>query len=361
MSGNSTGTLFKVTTFGESHGRAIGAVIDGCPSGLLLAEDDIQPELDRRRPGQSAVTTDRREEDTVRILSGVFEGRTTGAPICLVAENRDARSADYEALKDIYRPSHADLTYEAKYGVRDWRGGGRSSARETFARVAAGAVAAKFLRERYGISVISYVESMGEIAPSITMETVTREQVEESIVRCPDRDGSREMGILVSRLKEEGDSVGGVIRCLIRGVPRGVGEPVFDKLHADLGKGMLSINAVKGFEIGSGFDGCRLRGSEHNDEFEAEADGTIRAKTNRAGGVLGGIASGETIWMRIGFKPTATIRIAQETVSVQGKRVIVEGNGRHDPCVLPRAVPVVDAMASLVIIDHLLRYLAYRK
>lgn len=361
MSGNSTGTLFKVTTFGESHGRAIGAVIDGCPSGLLLAEDDIQPELDRRRPGQSAVTTDRREEDTVRILSGVFEGRTTGAPICLVAENRDARAADYEALKDIYRPSHADLTYEAKYGVRDWRGGGRSSARETFARVAAGAVAAKFLRERYGISVISYVESIGEIAPSISMETVTREQVEESIVRCPDRDGSRKMEILLSQLKEEGDSVGGVIRCLIRGVPRGVGEPVFDKLHADLGKGMLSINAVKGFEIGSGFDGCRLRGSEHNDEFEAEADGTIRAKTNRAGGVLGGIASGETIWMRIGFKPTATIRMAQETVSVQGKRVIVEGNGRHDPCVLPRAVPIVDAMASLVIIDHLLRYLAYRK
>jgi chorismate synthase len=358
MSGNSFGQLFRISTFGESHGGAVGVVVDGCPPGLALSEPDIQVELDRRKPGQSELTTPRKEEDTIKILSGVFEGHTTGTPILILANNKDVRSEDYEELKNLYRPSHADFTYQAKYGRRDWRGSGRASARETLARVAAGAIAQKYLREKLGIEILSYVEQVGSIKTEIRSSHVNRKMIEANIVRCPDADVASKMIELVKQVQSEGDSIGGIIRGVIKGAPKGLGAPVFDKLHADLGKAMLSINAAKGFDIGNGFDSVHLRGSQHNDPFELREDGAIHPSTNNAGGVLGGISSGESIFFRVAFKPVATISKEQDTVSVAGERVKLSAAGRHDPCVLPRAVPIVDAMAGLVIMDHYLRHVA---
>ncbi|MCB9644289.1 MAG: chorismate synthase [Myxococcales bacterium] len=360
MPGSSWGHMFRISTFGESHGGAVGVVVDGCPAGLELSEADIQPELDRRKPGQSHITTPRKEEDQIHILSGVFEGRTTGTPILMLAHNKDARSQDYHHLLSLYRPSHADFTYEKKYGVRDWRGSGRASARETLARVAAGAVAQKYLRERHGITFLSYVQQVGSILADIPLGSVTMEQVESNIVRCPSSSDAQKMISLIEEVKADGDSIGGVVRGEIRGVPVGLGDPVFDKLPADLAKAMLSINAVKGFEIGSGFAGVALRGSEHNDPFGADETGQIRPITNHAGGTLGGISTGELIHFRVAFKPVATIGKRQHTADKAGVMVELEASGRHDPCVVPRAVPIVDAMAALVIMDHLLRHQATR-
>lgn len=361
MVGNSFGHLFRITTFGESHGGSVGVVVDGCPPGLPLTEADIQPELDRRRPGQSALTTPRNEEDEIHILSGVFEGKTTGTPILLLAKNKDTRSQDYNDLHKLYRPSHADYTYAAKYGIRDWRGSGRASARETLARVAAGAIAKKLLHERLGVEIVSYVSQVGPIKSTMAPEAVTREAVEGTPLRCPDATKVPEMIALIERLRDEGDSIGGVISSVIRGVPAGLGEPVFDKLHADLGKAMLSINAVKGFEVGSGFRGVELQGSQHNDPFYIDEAGNTRTRTNHAGGVLGGISNGEEIFFRVAFKPVATISKAQTTVTLEGDETRFEAKGRHDPCVLPRAVPIVDAMAALVLVDHYLRQVALSK
>ncbi len=358
MAGNSFGQAFKITTFGESHGGAVGVVVDGCPPGIVLSEADIQPELDRRKPGQSSITTPRNEADQITILSGVFEGRTTGTPICMLAHNKDARSGDYNELHKAYRPSHADFTYDAKYGFRDWRGSGRASARETLARVAAGAIAKKYLREQAGIEFLSYVEQVKDIKASVDFTTVTAEQIESNIIRCPDQKAAVAMIKLVEEIKEQGDSVGGIIRGIIRGVPAGLGEPVFDKISSELGRGMLSINAVKGFEIGSGFEGILLKGSEHNDPFALGKDGGVQIKNNRAGGSLGGITTGADIYFRVAFKPVATIGAEQDTVSCDGKAIKLAGTGRHDPCVLPRAVPIVDAMAALVIMDQFLRHKA---
>ncbi len=358
MPGNSFGQLFRITTCGESHGGAVGVIIDGCPPGLELSEADIQADLDRRKPGQSAITTPRKEADTIHILSGVSDGATTGTPILLLAYNKDARLEDYAALRNLYRPSHADFTYEAKYGIRDWRGSGRASARETLARVAAGAVAKKFLREKLGVIIFSYVEQVGDITASLDMEGVTREDIDKNIVRCPDPAVAEQMISLIEKVKNEGDSIGGVIKGVIRNVPAGLGEPVFDKLPADLGKAMLSINAVKGFEIGSGFAGVKLRGSQHNDSFYVDDSGRVRTATNYAGGTLGGISNGETIYFRVAFKPVATISKQQGTVNHKREAVTMQAAGRHDPCVLPRAVPIVDAMSALVIMDHYLRHKA---
>jgi chorismate synthase len=356
MSGGSVyGTLFRVSTFGESHGGAVGAVVDGCPPGLALSEADIQPDLDRRKPGQSDVTTPRKEEDAITILSGVFEGKTTGTPILLIARNKDARSDDYSVLKTLYRPSHADFTYSKKYGIRDWRGSGRASARETLSRVAAGAIAKKYLREHFGISFLSYVDQVGSITSSIDPLTVTPDEIESSITRCPDREVAPQMEALIREVQAQGDSIGGVIRGVVTGCPVGLGEPVFDKLHAELGKAMLSINAVKGFDIGEGFGAAHLRGSEHNDPFVRNSDGTIVPLTNRAGGVLGGISTGMPILFRVAFKPVATISLPQQTVTEEGNAITLEATGRHDPCVLPRAVPIVDAMAALVVMDMVMR------
>ncbi|WP_373531327.1 chorismate synthase [Vampirovibrio sp.] len=353
--GSSFGQLFRISTFGESHGGAVGVVIDGCPPGLPITVAEIQKELDRRRPGQSSITTPRNEQDQIHLFSGVMDGITTGTPIMLMAYNRDQKSDDYNNLKAVFRPGHADYTFQQKYGARDWRGGGRSSARETIGRVAAGAIAKKYLKEKLGIECLCYVEQVGAIGSSIDADTVTAEQVESNIVRCPDTAQAAEMICLIETVRDEGDSVGGVLKGLIRHVPVGLGEPVFDKLHADLGKAMLSINAVKGFEIGSGFAGVALRGSAHNDAFYHDETGRVRTRTNHAGGVLGGLSSGETIHFRVAFKPTSTIRKAQETVTQDNEATILEATGRHDPCVLPRAVPIVEAMAALVILDHYLR------
>jgi len=358
MSGNSFGHLFRISTFGESHGGAVGVVVDGCPPGLEISESDIQVELDRRKPGQSELTTPRKEEDTIKILSGVFEGHTTGTPILMLAHNKDVKSEDYNDLKDLFRPSHADFTYQAKYGRRDWRGSGRASARETLARVAAGAIAKRYLKEKLGVEILSYVEQVGGIKAEIAHSSVSSKMVESSMVRCPDSEMASKMIDLIKQVQSEGDSIGGIIRGVIRGAPRGLGAPVFDKLHADLGKAMLSINAAKGFDVGSGFGSIHLRGSQHNDPFEAKDDGTVHARTNNAGGVLGGISSGETIVFRVAFKPVATISKEQDTVSTTGTPVKLSAAGRHDPCVLPRAVPIVDAMAALVIMDHYLRHKA---
>ncbi len=358
MPGNSFGQLFRITTFGESHGGSVGVVVDGCPPGLEISEADIQKDLDRRKPGQSSITTPRKEEDEIRILSGVFEGKTTGTPILMLCNNKDVRPEDYEDFKDIYRPSHADYTFDKKYGLRDWRGSGRASARETLARVAAGAVAKKYLKEKLGIEFLSFVEQVAEIGSEVDLEKVSIEQIESNIVRCPDTQAAEKMIALIEKVRDEGDSVGGFIRGLIRHVPIGLGEPVFDKLHADLGKAMLSINAAKGFEIGEGFNSVHMRGSQHNDPFYIDGEGEIRIKTNHAGGVLGGISSGETIYFRVDFKPVSTIMVEQSTVSKDKKEVKVNYKGRHDPCVLPRAVPIVDAMAALVIMDHYLRHKA---
>lgn len=355
MAGNSFGELFKITTFGESHGGAVGVVVDGCPPGLEICEGDIQSELDRRKPGQSDITTPRKEEDSIHILSGVFEGFTTGTPIMMLAYNKDTRSEDYNHLHKLFRPSHADFTYLSKYGLRDWRGSGRASARETLGRVAAGAIAQKFLKESLGIEILSYVEQVGEIQSKVDYETVSGDQIEENIIRCPDQDAATKMIDLVRAVQADGDSIGGIIRGVIRNVQPGLGEPVFDKLHADLGKAMLSINAVKGFEIGLGFNAVHLRGSQHNDPFTVNAAGEVVTRTNNAGGVLGGISTGSTITFRVAFKPVATIAKEQDTVTLEGEPTKLAASGRHDPCVLPRAVPIVDAMAALVMADHVLR------
>jgi chorismate synthase len=354
MPGNSFGQLFRITTCGESHGGAVGVIVDGCPPGLEISEYDIQHELDRRRPGQSHITTPRNEADEIHILSGIFDGKTTGTPILLLAYNKDMRPQDYSELKKLYRPSHADYTYSQKYGMRDFRGSGRASARETLARVAAGAIAQKYLREHGKIQIVSFVEQVGDVFARVDLKKVSTKSVDATIVRCPDPKAAKKMIAKIEAVKKDGDSLGGVITCVIRNAPVGLGEPVFDKLSADLGKAMLSINAVKGFEIGSGFEGTMLRGSEHNDAW-MQVKGKPRTQTNHAGGVLGGISNGDDIYFRVAFKPTSTIMKAQKTVTTTGKTVTMQAAGRHDPCVLPRAVPIVDAMAALVIMDHLLR------
>ncbi len=358
MSGNSFGQTFKITTCGESHGGAVGVIIDGCPSGISITEAEIQYELDRRKPGQSKITTPRAESDIIHILSGVFDGVTTGTPILLLAYNKDARSEDYDELKKVFRPSHADYTYLQKYGLRDYRGSGRASARETLARVASGAVAKKYLKQKLGIEIISYVEQVGKIKTDIDYKNVTMNDVESNIIRCPDSAVANKMIDFIDKVKQSGDSIGGVIKCIIKNVPSGLGEPVFDKLHADLGKAMLSINAVKGFEIGSGFAGVELLGSVHNDPFTL-VDNKVRTKTNHAGGILGGLSNGEDIYFRVAFKSVSTINKLQTTLNLSNEEVELRAEGRHDPCVLPRAVPIVDAMAALVIIDHYLRQNSY--
>lgn len=358
--GNTFGRLFRVTTWGESHGPAIGAAIDGCPPRLALGVDDIQPDLDRRAPGQSRLVTQRKESDTVRILSGVFEGQTLGTPISLLIANDDQRSADYDEVREKYRPSHADYTYDAKYGIRDYRGGGRTSARETAARVAAGAVARKLLRDRYGVEIVAWVSKVGRLGATCDVETVTREAVEQTPIRCPDPAVATEMIAAVDAIRKAGNSLGGVVTCAARGCPPGWGEPVFDRLEADLAKAMLSLPATKGFEIGSGFAGTDLTGLEHNDEFYLEGQ-RVRTRTNRSGGVQGGISNGETIYFRVAFKPTATILREQRTVNVHGEETTLKGRGRHDPCVLPRAVPIVEAMTALVLADHALCQEARRR
>jgi chorismate synthase len=358
MSGNSFGQLFKITTCGESHGGAVGVIVEGCPAGLAISEADIQIELDRRKPGQSAITTPRNERDLIHILSGVFEGHTTGTPILLLCYNDDMRPEDYDELKKVYRPSHADYTYQMKYGRRDFRGSGRASARETLARVAAGAIAKKYLKEKLNIEILSYVEQVGELVADIDYKKVQLADIESNIIRCPDPVMAAQMIRLVEEVRDAGDSIGGVIKGVIRHVPAGLGDPVFDKLSADLGKGMLSINAVKGFEIGSGFAGVSLRGSLHNDPFVLE-EGQLKIENNRAGGTLGGISSGEDIYFRVAFKSVSTISKAQQTLNLENQPVELKATGRHDPCVLPRAVPIVDAMSALVIMDHYLRQRAY--
>jgi chorismate synthase len=349
---NSYGTLFRITTFGESHGPSIGVIIDGCPAGLPVDEAFIQSELDRRKPGQSKITTQRKEDDTFKILSGVFENTTTGTPIAIVIENQDQRSKDYSHLAEAFRPSHADYTYEAKYGIRDHRGGGRSSARETAARVAAGAIA-KLLLKKSGIEINAFVSCVGDIeAPHYTSLDLSK--TEDNIVRCPDAATAEKMIALIDQVRLDRDTIGGIVTGVIRNVPVGLGEPVFDKLHAELGKAMLGINAVKGFEYGSGFEGIKLRGSQHNDEFYQEGR-RIRTKTNRSGGIQGGITNGEDIYFNVAFKPVATIMQDQASVDKSGNEVTISGKGRHDPCVVPRAVPIVESMAALVMADFLLR------
>lgn len=348
---NTIGTRFRVTTFGESHGPSVGAIVDGCSSGLPLGVADIQSQLDRRRPGQSALTTSRDERDQARILSGVDQGLTLGSPIALVVDNTDSRSADYQAIQTVPRPSHADLTYRLKYGLTAASGGGRASARETIGRVAAGAVAEKYLTVKCGVQIVAWVSAVGEReAPDLTGEMLTRDQVDANAVRCPHAPTAREMAALIEAAKKDGDSVGGIITCVCRNVPPGWGEPVFDKLSALLARAMLSIPAAKGFEIGAGFAGARGRGSEQNDVFVLKA-GRLGTRTNRSGGIQGGISNGEPIVFRVAFKPTATIAREQDTVDYEGRPVKLRAKGRHDPCVLPRAVPIVEAMAALVLAD----------
>jgi chorismate synthase len=348
------GTLFKISTFGESHGPALGVIVDGCPAGLDFDTDFIQAELDRRKPGQSRITTQRREADEFEVLSGVFEGRTTGTPLAMVIRNEDQRSKDYGHIAQQYRPSHADYTYQAKYGLRDYRGGGRSSARETAARVAAGAVA-KLLLRQLGVTIQAYVSQVGTLKLETPYAELDLAKAEENAVRCPDPAMAERMFRYIDDIRKQGDSVGGVVSCVCTGVPAGWGEPVFDKLHAELGKAMLSINAVKGFEYGSGFAGTEQLGSAHNDAMYTDAQGRVRTRTNHSGGVQGGISNGEDIYFRVGFKPVATIMQDQESVDVAGQPVVVQGKGRHDPCVVPRAVPIVEAMAALVLVDFYLR------
>jgi chorismate synthase len=354
--GNTFGSLFRVTTWGESHGAAVGVVVDGCPPRLEIAAEEIQRELDRRRPGQSAITTQRREADIVEILSGVHEGKTLGTPIAMLVRNQDNRGGDYEEMKTKYRPSHADYTYQAKFGIRAWQGGGRASARETVGRVAAGAIARKVLRSAGAASVeiVAYVKQVQGLEVEVDTAAVTREAVEANIVRCPDVTVAKEMIALIDGARKAGDSLGGVVEVVARGVPAGWGEPVFDKLDADLAKAMLSLPAAKGFEIGSGFAGTRLSGIQHNDPFY-NGEGKVRTRTNRSGGVQGGISNGEEIVVRVAFKPTATILREQETVDELGNDTTIKARGRHDPCVLPRAVPIVEAMMALVLVDHFLR------
>ena len=356
--GNTFGELFRVTTFGESHGGGIGVVIDGCPPRIEISEAEIQRELDRRRPGQSKLTTQRKEEDRCELLSGIFEGRTLGTSIAILVRNKDARPEDYREMAQKFRPSHADYTYEAKYGIRNWQGGGRASARETIGRVAAGAIAKKTLSALYpDFELVAYVTQIHEVTAKIDRSTVTINDVERNVVRCPDAAAAKKMISLVEQTRDAGDSVGGVIECVARGVPPGLGEPVFDKLEADLAKSMLSIPAAKGFEIGSGFAATQMRGSQHNDAFETRA-GRIRTITNNSGGVQGGISNGEDIYFRVAFKPPATIALEQKTVTASKEETGLAARGRHDPCVVPRAVPIVEAMTALVLCDHALRHRA---
>ena len=356
VAGNHFGEAFRIATFGESHGPAIGVVIDGCPPGIPFDLQAIQAELDRRRPGQSAIVTQRKEPDQVEVLSGVFEGRTTGTPLAMVIRNADQRSRDYGHIADKFRPSHADFTYHAKYGLRDYRGGGRSSARETAARVAAGAIARTWLAEQ-GVSVKAWVDAVGGLRLEKAYQDLDLDLVESNPVRCPDAVMAGRMEDLIREVRKAGDTIGGTVSCVCTGVPAGWGEPVFAKLHADLAGAMMGINATRGFEYGSGFAATEMRGSAHNDLFETE-DGEVKTRTNRSGGVQGGISNGMDIYFRVGFKPVATIVEAQNSVNEAGETVVVEGKGRHDPCVVPRAVPIVESMAMLVLMDHALRYRA---
>ncbi len=347
MAGNSFGKIFKLTTFGESHGAAIGGIIDGCPAGLSLDFEAINFEMQRRKPGQSAIVTQRKEEDEVTYLSGIFEGKTTGTPIGFTIKNNDQKSQDYSHIKDIYRPSHADFTYDKKYGIRDYRGGGRSSARETACRVVAGAIAKQLLND---IKITAYVSSVGEMELKKHYSELDFSEIEKNPVRCADAEIAVKMESYIKSIRKEGDTIGGTITCVIQNVPVGLGEPVFDKLHAELGKAMLSINAVKGFEYGSGFAGTVMKGSEHNDIFNEDGS----TKTNHSGGIQGGISNGEYIYFKVAFKPVATIMQKQETIDSKGEKATAEGKGRHDPCVVPRAVPIVEAMAALVLADFYL-------
>jgi chorismate synthase len=350
--GNSFGKLFKITTFGESHGAALGVIVEGCPAGLQIDPDQIRDEMQRRKPGQSKITTQRKEEDEIQILSGVFEGQSTGTPIGIVIPNSDQKSKDYTHISDKFRPSHADYTYFEKYGIRDYRGGGRSSARETAARVAGGAIAKQFLATK-GVSIQAFVSQVGDLSLQKNYTELDLSQAEENIVRCPDPATAEKMIELIDSVRLERDTIGGVVTCVIKNTPVGIGEPVFDRLHAELGKAMLSINAVKGFEYGSGFEGVKMRGSQHNDAFVKEGD-NVHTITNHSGGIQGGISNGEDIYFRVAFKPVATIMQDQESLNEAGETVIVSGKGRHDPCVVPRAVPIVEAMAALVIADYVL-------
>lgn len=354
---NIFGQLFRIATWGESHGGGVGVVVDGCPPRIELSEADIQPDLDRRRPGQSKIVTPRKEPDRVQILSGVFEGKTLGTPISMWVRNEDARPEAYTEMETKFRPSHADYTYQAKYGIRNWQGGGRTSARETIGRVAAGALAKKVLRERYGVEVLAYVKQVRDVVAQVDPERVKFKDVESNIVRCPDAATAEQMIQLIEKMRKAGDSVGGIVEGVARGVPPGWGEPVFDRLEADLAKAMLSLPASKGFDIGSGFDGISMTGREHNDPYRM-VKGKVRTTTNRSGGIQGGISNGETIYFRVAFKPVATIMHEQDTVDVELKNTTLKGRGRHDPCVLPRAVPMVEAMTALVLIDHALRHKA---
>ena len=348
MAGNSIGTLFRLTTFGESHGVAIGGVIDGCPAGVKLDIEKIQQDLDRRRPGQSAIVTQRKEPDTVEFLSGIFEGQSTGTPIGFVIKNANQKSKDYSHIKDTYRPSHADYTYDEKYGVRDYRGGGRSSARETACRVVAGSIAKQLLNS---LQFNAYVSTVGHIELNKKYQELDFSEVEKNPVRCPDPAKAKEMETYIKEIRSSGDTVGGIVDCVIQNVPKGLGEPVFDKLHAELGKAMLSINAVKGFEYGSGFAGTTMKGSEHNDQFNQDGS----TKTNLSGGIQGGISNGMDIYFRVAFKPVATLMQKQQTINSKGEQVYMQGKGRHDPCVVPRAVPIVEAMAAIVMADYFLQ------
>ncbi len=351
--GSFFGRVFRISTWGESHGGAVGAVLDGCPPRIEISEEEIQKDLDRRRPGQSIITTQRKETDTVNILSGVFEGLTLGSPISMMVKNQDAKPQDYSEIQNAYRPSHADYTYDAKYGIKDYRGGGRASARETIGRVAAGAIAKKMLRVRCGVEILAYVRQVHTIKANINPQDVQYDQVEETIVRCPDLETAEKMIEHINDMRKQGNSVGGIVECVIRNSPVGLGAPVFDRLEADLAKAMLSLPATKGFEIGSGFSAIEKTGVEHNDTFYFSG-GRFRTRTNRSGGVQGGITNGEDIIFRVAFKPTATILKPQKTVNPDGEETILKPRGRHDPCVLPRAVPIVEAMAALVMADHYL-------
>jgi chorismate synthase len=347
MAGNSYGNLFKLTTFGESHGEALGGIIDGCPPGIDLDLEAIRQEMQRRKPGQSTIVTQRKEEDEVQFLSGIFEGKTTGTPIGFIIPNTNQKSKDYSDIKDTYRPSHADYVYEKKYGIRDYRGGGRSSARETASRVVAGAIAKQVIKN---IKINAFVSSVGEIFVDKPYQDLDFSLIESNAVRCPDQETASRMEEFIKKIKKEGDSVGGTITCVIQNVPIGLGEPVFDKLHAELGKAMLSINAVKGFEYGSGFFGAKMKGSDHNDLYNE--NGTT--KTNLSGGIQGGISNGMDIYFRVAFKPVATLIQKQEVLNTTNELIMLQGKGRHDPCVVPRAVPIVEAMAALVLTDFYL-------
>lgn len=354
---NTFGQLFRITTWGESHGGGVGVVVDGCPPKLELTETDIQPDLDRRRPGQSKIVSPRKEPDRVQILSGTFEGKTLGTPICMMVRNEDFRPEAYSEMATKFRPSHADYTYQAKFGIRAWPGGGRTSARETIGRVAAGAIAKKILRQRYGVEVLAYVKQVQRIAADTDPDKVKMREIESNIVRCPDQSAAEKMIRLIEKMRKAGDTVGGIVEGVARNVPVGWGEPVFDRLEADLAKAMLSLPASKGFDIGSGFGGILLTGTQHNDPFRAKA-GKVCTTTNRSGGIQGGISNGQTIYFRVAFKPVATVMQEQDTVDVELRNTTLKARGRHDPCVLPRAVPMVEAMTALVLVDHALRHKA---